>query len=599
MTGQHMTAERAAALIAADTEEICAPELCGDPLVSVRVITYNQASFIRQALDGVYLQETAFPLEVVIGDDHSTDGTTEIVLEYQRRYPEKTRVLLAKENLGRHGGNGRLNFIRSLQACRGKYVALLEGDDYWTDPGKIRKQVEFLDAHAECVLCCHPVLWQYEDTPGREHLSEASSTAMVDVERILSGEFVVHTCSTVLRRASVECLPEWFFEAPVADLPFLVILRQKGLIGYLDAPMGHYRVHAGGVWQTKSGRFKVERLIPLYKRLRDEFPQYRKVLEFRLAEDYCHLLGELKKDGAHDRARAVFLEAADLLLRVYTKDCLSASLLHIAQRSDHDLWAELESRFAASARWRALVAPLRPLRKLSAAIAAGVRKRPSSVREPLDRGAAPASSPRVPKIIGTATTMASALCRRLVKRRAGGPGAPLFAFSEFRPEQASLTDEEAVLLKELVEQANQSEGPIVEIGTLLGVTTSRMALWKTARKKIITVDNYSWNAWGLPPHAHRALATQLLCYLTQAGHVDQVCADKADFFAKYAGPPPSLVFLDAWHTYEETKRDIQWAKRAGAQIISGHDYKEEFPGVVQIVNELGGPARLRGSLWVL
>jgi predicted O-methyltransferase YrrM len=165
--------------------------------------------------------------------------------------------------------------------------------------------------------------------------------------------------------------------------------------------------------------------------------------------------------------------------------------------------------------------------------------------------------------------------------------------------QATLNAAEQSLLRELVEQASRHQGPLVEIGTLIGATTTRMALWKSPRQGIITVDNYCWNPWRLPPDLHHALAAQVLFSLVASNQVEQVRMDKGEFFRTYNGPAPALVFLDAWHTYEETKADIAWARRVGASIVCGHDYCEEFPGVIQAVDELGGPAQLRSRLWSL
>jgi predicted O-methyltransferase YrrM len=165
--------------------------------------------------------------------------------------------------------------------------------------------------------------------------------------------------------------------------------------------------------------------------------------------------------------------------------------------------------------------------------------------------------------------------------------------------QSTLDEAERSLLRQLVEQAGQHSGPIVEIGTLFGVTTTHMALWKSPRQRIVTVDNYRRNRWRLSPELHHALAAQVLFALVQTGQVEQVRMDKSEFYRAYDGPPPALVFLDAVHTYEETRLDIAWARRAGASIVCGHDYCERFPGVMQAVDEFGRPARLRGSLWSL
>jgi hypothetical protein len=165
--------------------------------------------------------------------------------------------------------------------------------------------------------------------------------------------------------------------------------------------------------------------------------------------------------------------------------------------------------------------------------------------------------------------------------------------------RSTLNESEHGLLRELVEQAAQHDGPIIEIGTLIGATTTRMALWKLARQRIITVDSYRRNPWGLSPELHYALTAQVLFFVVQTGQVKQVQMDKSEFYRTYNGPAPALILLDAVHTYEETKVDIQWARSVRASIICGHDYSERFPGVIQAVDEFGHPTHLRGSLWAL
>ena len=171
--------------------------------------------------------------------------------------------------------------------------------------------------------------------------------------------------------------------------------------------------------------------------------------------------------------------------------------------------------------------------------------------------------------------------------------------SGFHPQQATVEAEAIPFIQKLVRESRKYPGPIIEIGTLLGITTTNMALAKAPEQKIITVDIYCWNPWSLPPENHRALASTVLHYLVQNGHVEQVFQDKNEFIQTYQGPAPALVFLDAIHTYEETKIDIEWARRIGAKIIAGHDYSDQFPGVKQIVDECGGPRELSASVWVL
>jgi len=168
-----------------------------------------------------------------------------------------------------------------------------------------------------------------------------------------------------------------------------------------------------------------------------------------------------------------------------------------------------------------------------------------------------------------------------------------------RLDNNSVTEIEWTLLSKLVAESSKHPGPIIEIGVLAGKTTQRMARYKTASQKIMAVDNFCWNPWGLTPDEQWGLVCHSLNYLVAMEHVEVVRIDKNEFFETYNGPAPSLVFLDAMHDYEETKKDIVWAKRVGAKIISGHDYGPDFPGVVKIVHEMGGPSELAGSVWRL
>lgn len=117
------------------------------PLVSVKMITYNHAPFIKQAIEGVLQQRTDFPFELVIGEDRSTDGTHEIVLGYQKKHPDVVRVITSDKNVGM-----KKNGLRTFKACQGTYLAFCEGDDYWHDPRKLQKQAVHLQDHRECGL---------------------------------------------------------------------------------------------------------------------------------------------------------------------------------------------------------------------------------------------------------------------------------------------------------------------------------------------------------------------------------------------------------------------------------------------------------------
>jgi hypothetical protein len=211
--------------------------------------------------------------------------------------------------------------------------------------------------------------------------------------------------------------------------------------------------------------------------------------------------------------------------------------------------------------------------------------------------ASPSAAGAPPNVLAKLWRETSRPFRRRTWRKwakAGHPEALEFEFLKGSVEPVGLE-----LLARKVKEAAQHAGPIVEIGTLFGRTTTHLALAKTPGQRIITVDNYGWNPWGYSRESHYELTSSVLWYLRETGHVEQVRMDKAEFYRTYRGPAPAIVFLDANHTYEETKKDIEWALAAGAKTIAGHDYSPTFPGVQQIVDEHGGPAELGGTVWVL
>ena len=118
-----------------------------EPLVSIEMITFNHAPYIVQAIEGVLMQKTNFPIELVIGEDCSTDGTREMVFEYQKKYADVIRVITSEKNVGI-----KKNVYRTKRACRGKYVAFCEGDDYWHNSEKLQRQVDYMECHPECGL---------------------------------------------------------------------------------------------------------------------------------------------------------------------------------------------------------------------------------------------------------------------------------------------------------------------------------------------------------------------------------------------------------------------------------------------------------------
>jgi glycosyltransferase involved in cell wall biosynthesis len=127
--------------------------------VSVVLLAYNQEKFIEQAINSILMQETNFNYEILIAEDFSTDNTRNIVIEFQKKYPDKIGVLLPDRNL-----NSNKYFVQVLETARGEYIALLDGDDFWTSPNKLQMQANFLDSHSNCSICFHNAEMIYEDS---------------------------------------------------------------------------------------------------------------------------------------------------------------------------------------------------------------------------------------------------------------------------------------------------------------------------------------------------------------------------------------------------------------------------------------------------
>lgn len=167
-----------------------------------------------------------------------------------------------------------------------------------------------------------------------------------------------------------------------------------------------------------------------------------------------------------------------------------------------------------------------------------------------------------------------------------------------RSRWGEISIEEGRFLGELVREA-PPDRPIVEVGILFGTSTRVLAGAKRPETQLIAVDNFCWNPCGLRPADHRRLTEVILLEAVEKHNVRIVCQDKNAFFEGYRGQAPGLVFLDADHTYEETLKDIRWAQSVGAEIICGHDYSQDWGGVIRAVEECGGAERVVGTVFVL
>ena len=225
--------------------------------VSVSIITYNHERFIAQAIESALAQEGKFDYEILVGEDQSSDRTRQIVCDFAARYPDRIRLHLHDYPKDYARTNGRRNFVNNILNARGEYIALLEGDDYWTDPLKLQKQVEFLERHPECCACFHNVRVLDEEAPEPARIFHPAplKKKFFALSDIVSSHFIP-TCSTMFRNGLYPSFPDWFYQTPMGDWPLHVLNAEHGLYGYIDEVMAVYRVHSAGMW-SGSNRIKM------------------------------------------------------------------------------------------------------------------------------------------------------------------------------------------------------------------------------------------------------------------------------------------------------------------------------------------------------
>lgn len=219
-------------------------------LVSIRCCAYNHGQFIRQCLDGFVIQKTNFCFEAIVHDDASTDGTADIIREYAEQYPDIVKPIYEKENqYSKHDGSLR----RIMDAhTHGKYIALCEGDDYWTDPYKLQKQVDFLESHPDYVMCSHRFDQYYED--GHRLEKEKDDTfqgADYDLQNLIGGKWLTQTLTVMYRRSALN-LKRYERYGMSMDIILFYELLKHGKGYCFPEAMGVYRYHNGGVWSEVS-----------------------------------------------------------------------------------------------------------------------------------------------------------------------------------------------------------------------------------------------------------------------------------------------------------------------------------------------------------
>lgn len=257
-------------------------------MVVVQMVTYNHEKYVEQAIESVMMQKTSFRYKLIIAEDYSTDRTREICIELKNKYPDKIDLLLNSRNLG-----VTLNALQVHKACiasGAKYVAICEGDDYWTDPLKLQKQVDFLESNSDFILCAHYRYLQDSD----EHLvlQESPISDVMDGADLAHG-VTFHSATALFRNFKSESeFPFWIVDCPIADWALFVYLGQFGHIKILAEHMMVYRFTRTGIFSSlsviQSTRNYIQTASMLLQRISEN--QTRTNLKQLIAGQYIKLL---------------------------------------------------------------------------------------------------------------------------------------------------------------------------------------------------------------------------------------------------------------------------------------------------------------------
>lgn len=220
------------------------------PLLSICMNTFNHEAYITQAIEGVLMQQTDFSYRLVIGEDLSSDNTRAICEQYAAQYPDRILLLPSDRKYGQNH-----NMARTIKCCTGKYIAMCEGDDYWIDPLKLQKQVDFLEMHPQYVLCFHP---QHAVDQYGNMVEEAKETGLIS---FFKGADLFHTFVATPSMVFRNCLPyfpEEFYKVKSTDAFLCGMLSGYGMAARLNFVGACYRMHGGGCYNKLSllGRYK-------------------------------------------------------------------------------------------------------------------------------------------------------------------------------------------------------------------------------------------------------------------------------------------------------------------------------------------------------
>jgi glycosyltransferase involved in cell wall biosynthesis len=248
-------------------------------MTSICCITYNHENYIADAIESFLMQKTNFNYEILIYDDASTDKTADIIREYETKYPGLIKPIYQTENQYSKGVK-TINF--SLQRAEGKYVAICEGDDYWTDPYKLQKQVDYMEKHPECSMCVHAAYRvSPEKTKMKSHVRPNRGNKVFTVEEVIEGGGGLFATNSILYPAVFgKNRPDFYKNAPVGDYPLAIYLALQGTVYYIDEFMSVYRVGVKDSWSSRMS-LSIERCVAHYNKTIDMLDEINRYTEYK------------------------------------------------------------------------------------------------------------------------------------------------------------------------------------------------------------------------------------------------------------------------------------------------------------------------------
>ena len=286
------------------------------------MITYNHEDYISQAIEGVLMQKTNFLIELIIGEDCSTDKTREICIKYQQQYSDIIKLQLPETNKGM-----MRNFIENMQAAQGKYIAICEGDDYWIDPLKLQKQVDFLEANKEFGLCFTDVNALCQDTKIIEEsvLKNSLTDTAISFENHLINKRYLAPCTWVFRSEMLNFFIQT--EKPYLDGTFAMLLDvlKHGKIYFLRDATAVYRISAGTASRPNSDAAKYRYLKGIFEIQQEYIVKYdvdKKLADCIYADSYLKLLkyAIAQKDTEFIEEAEFFFGTVQSFTHLYTKE---------------------------------------------------------------------------------------------------------------------------------------------------------------------------------------------------------------------------------------------------------------------------------------